>query len=134
MLTKLLIFTIASLTLVLQLNTCAQRKKDEKVEWGGPNKTTHLVVFFKKDASYEQIEDFNKNVLSKPHPQGNGYYMKDGIAFLFRLHEGSYEGVGINFSTDATPEQREQLKKTIQESPIIYKVYENAVPSEADVR
>jgi hypothetical protein len=82
---KLFIAAIVSLILGLQLSTCDQRKKEKIIEWGGPDKTTHLVIFFKKDSSYEQIEDFNKNVLSRPHPQGKGYYMLEGIAFSVSL-------------------------------------------------
>jgi hypothetical protein len=124
-----LILSAVLLALCFQTASCTNQSENKMVELGGPNKATELVVFFKKDATHEQIEDFNNKVLSKPHPQGRGYYMLDGIAFQFSLIEAGYKGMGINFSTDATPELKEQLKRSIQQSPIVYKVYENVVPS-----
>ena len=125
-----LILSAVLLALCFQITSCTRQTEKEAVVLGGPDKATELVVFFKKDATLEQIDDFNNKVLSKPNPQGKGYYMLDGIAFQFSLIEDGYKGMGINFSTDATPELKEQLKKSIQQSPIVYKVYENVVPSE----
>jgi hypothetical protein len=60
-----------------------------------------------------------------------GHAHQDGIADLMlgRIID-DYDGGVINFSKNATLEQREKLKKTIEESPIVYKVYEHVVPSE----
>jgi hypothetical protein len=119
------------LVLCLQTISCYQQS-DKLIEMGGPSKNTNLVVFFNKGVSHEQIKTFYDDILSKPSPYGKntGYDLQDGMASRFRLLNGNYEGVGINFSTDVTPEQRERLKKNIRESPIVYKVYENVVPSE----
>lgn len=125
-----LILSAALLAICFQITSCTKPAENKVVEGGGPNKATALVVFFKKDATYEQIEEFNNKVLSKPDPQGKGYSMLDGVDFQFSVVEAGYKGMGINFSNDATPEQKEQLKKSIQQSPIVYKVYENVVPSE----
>ena len=98
---------------------------------GGPDKNTNIVLFFKKDASREQIKEFHDKVLSKPSPYGEntGLALPDGVAGDFRILKKGYEGVGINFSTDATVEQRERLNR-IKESSIVYKFYENRIPSE----
>jgi len=125
-----LILSAALLALCFQVTSCTNQTEKQVVKWGGPDKATALLFFFKKDTTHEQIEDFNNKLLSEPHPQGKGYYMLAGIAYQFSLKEAGYEGMGINFSTDATPELIEQLKNNIQESPIVYKVYENIVPSE----
>ena len=124
-----LILSAALFALCFQTASCTYQTEKKAVVLGGPDKATELVVFFKKDATLEQIDDFNNKVLSKPNPQGKGYYMLDGIAYQFSLVEAGYKGMGINFSPDATPELKEQLKKSIQQSPIVYKVYENVVPS-----
>ena len=95
----------------------------------GPNDPTDLVFFYKKDATYEQKELFQNTVIHKPHPEGRGFDLQDGVIDLFIVRNSSYEGYGINFSKNATPEQREKLKKAIEGSPIVYKVYENVVPN-----
>jgi hypothetical protein len=126
------LFLLVLLVLSFQVNACSYHSDDKWIEEGGPTKNTNLVLFFKKDTTHEQIEAFKDTVLSKPSPYGpnTGHDLPDGVASDFRLLNCSYEGVGVNFSTDATPEQKEQLKKAIRESPIIYKIYENVVPSE----
>lgn len=130
MLCKRFFFAFLSLTLVSQLGACVQKGAEGRVEWGGPDKVTNLVILFKKNVTHEQIEDFKEKVLSKPHPEGRGLDMQDGVAFQFRLQAAGYEGIGVNFSTDATLEQRERLKKKIRESQTIYKVLENVAPSD----
>jgi hypothetical protein len=43
-----------------------------------------------------------------------------------------HEGVAINFFTNATEAQREQLKSNINASPVVFKALENVAP--ADVK
>lgn len=96
----------------------------------GPEDRNDLVFFYRKDATYEQKELFQNAVLHKPVPNGKGYYLQDGVIDLFIVRNSDYEGYVINFSKAATQEQREQLKKVIKESAIVYRVYENIVPNE----
>jgi hypothetical protein len=56
--------------------------------------------------------------------------MLDEVTYQFSVVENGYKGMGINFSTEATSELKERLKKSMRESPIVHKVYENVVPSE----
>ncbi len=114
-----------------QINSCDLGKKssDDKIKFG-PDKFTSLAVFFKKESTRKQIESFYNDVISVPHPEGRGYYLPDGVVLQYQIRNGDYEGVGITFSTKATPAQREKLKRAIEESPIVYKVYENVVPNE----
>jgi hypothetical protein len=96
----------------------------------GPDKFTSLAVFFKKEATREQIETFYKDVISVSRPDLRGQELPEGVALRYQIRNGDYEGVGITFSKDATSEQREQLKRAVESSPIVYKIYENVVPNE----
>ena len=49
---------------------------------------------------------------------------------LLSIRNSDFEDYAINFSKDATPEQRKRLKKAIEVSPIVYRVYEDIVPNE----
>ena len=118
------------LALCFQATSCTHRPAEKWVKMTGPNDPVSLVFFFKKGTTYEQKESFDKTVITYPHPKGKGYYLQDGIAGRFNVVNSGYEGYAIQFSTDATHEQRERLKKNIRESPIVYKVYENVAPSE----
>jgi hypothetical protein len=114
-----------------QINSCSQ-SNDKWVDMGGPNRKTSLVAFFKKGTSHDQISKFKETVLSKPSPYGpnTGRDLPDGVAEDFLVRNCSYEGVGINFSTAATGEQRGLLRKRMRESEIVLKVYEDVIPSE----
>ena len=122
------IFFLMISSLVFQLNSC-RKSSDDETKFG-PNEPTSLVIFFNKETNREQIESFYRDVISVRRPNLKGYDLPDGVALQYQIRNGDYEGVGITFSTDATLEQREKLKKAIKESPIVYKVYENAVPNE----
>ncbi len=125
------VFFLTVSLLGFQSDACNTSKKssDEMIKFG-PDKFTSLVVFFKKEATREQIETFYNNVVSVSRPDLKGHDLPEGVALQYQVKNGEYEGVGITFSTDATPEQREKLKKAIESSPIVYKVYENVVPKE----
>lgn len=123
--TIFLIFFIVSL-FGFQLNSCSSN--DEMIEFG-PNNVTNLVVFFNKYTDRKQIENFYKDVISVSRSDGRGHNLPKGVALQYQIKKGDYEGVGINFSNDATLEQREKLKKAVENSPIVYKVYVNIVPS-----
>ena len=110
---------LSIMTIGLYLGACHQRQRDEWVEWGGPNRPTSLVIFFNRGTSREEINAFWQNVLQIEEYK---------IAFIFRVLNNGYEGVGVNFSTEATPDQRERLKRSVEDSQIVYRVYENVVP------
>lgn len=126
-------FTIALLISFFgfQMNSCSPiNNSNNEMIHTGPDKFTSLVVFFKKEATREEIENFYNHVISVPRPDRRGRNLPDGVALQYLVRNGDHEGVGMTFSTEATPEQREKLKKAIEESPIVYKVYENVVPNE----
>lgn len=126
---KTLFILLAILLLGVQLNSCSGKNSSNEITPFGPNELTGLVIFFKKGTTREQIETFYEDVVSVPRPD-KGYDLPDGVALRYSIRNGDYEGVGITFSTDATPEQREKLKQAIKGSPVVYKVYENVVPNE----
>lgn len=125
---RLAIFTIIC-GFLFQLLSCGY-PETPMIKLKGPEDKNDLVFFYRRDATYEQKELFQNTVIHKLDPNGRGYYLHDGVIDLFLVRNSDYEGYAINFSKDATPEQREQLKKAIESSPIVYRVYENVVPNE----
>ncbi len=97
----------------------------------GPEVKASLVIYFKVGVADEQIDDFWHNVLSRPHPQGRGYYHRTGVSETMRLLPvQGHEGIAITFSEDATQGQRYEVKQDINSSPIVYKVLENVAPND----
>jgi hypothetical protein len=124
---KLAIFTIICALLFQQLS-CGY-PETPIIRLKGPGDENDLVFFYRRDATYEQKELFQNTVIHKLDPN-RGYRLQDGVIDLFLVRNSDYEGYAINFSKDATLEQREQLKRAIESSPIVYKVFENVVPNE----
>lgn len=119
---KLLLFLpVLFLALIFQTSSCRQQPNDEQVSLGGANHKTNLVILFKKGTSREEISEFWQKVLD---------IEKYNLALQFQVVHGDYEGVGVSYSTETTLEQREQLKSKVDQSPIVYKVFEDVAPSE----
>lgn len=133
---KMIFRPILTLTLFLLLGLftwpCSRDK--EKMIPLGPDVKASLVIYFKKGVSDDQIDHFVKTVLSKPDPQGRGYYSKDGVRDILIVYPPvqDHEGYAVTFFPDATQAQRDELKAAVNASPIVYKVLENVAP--ADVK
>jgi hypothetical protein len=99
----------------------------------GPEVKASLVIYFKPGITNQQVEDFWHEVLSKPDPQGRGYYHRAGVGDISRIKSvQGHEGVSMSFSPNATDEERKEVERDIRSSPIVYKVLENVAP--ADVK
>ena|SRR5437867_8629338 len=113
--------------LALSLSAC--NRADERMYPIGPDVTADLIVYFKTDATHDQIEGFWQNVLSYPDPNGRGYYHRPGVGMLGRTPaiEG-HEGIAINFFSNATDRERADLRHGIDASPFVFSVLENVAP------
>jgi len=125
----IVVFAIAFI-FILQIS-CNQRNKaeDTMIEMS-PDVNGNLVVFFKKETTSDEIFEFARTVVGIPNPNNNtGHASLPGMMTKVRIIVNGYEGESINFKPNATEEQRAFVKKRVLESPIVYKVYENVVPS-----
>ena len=104
--------------------------KHEKMVPIGPEVQASLVVYFKHGTTHDQIEYFWQNVLSSPDPNGRGHWPREGIGMIGREKavEG-HEGVSVSFRGNATEAQREQIKRAVSASSIVFKVLENVAPA-----
>ena len=95
----------------------------------GPNDKVELVFFYKKGTTYEAKRFFEDNIVHKPNLDGKGHALQEGVTGLFSIRNSDFEGFAIEFSPQAS-EERQKLKKAIEQSPIVYKVYEDVVPNQ----
>jgi len=124
-----LILQIILIAICFQLTSCGY-PESPMVRHNGPDDKVGLVFFYKKGIGYEEKQLFENNVLHTPHPEGRGYYLQEGISGVFLVRNSGYEGYAVEFYPNATPEQHEKLRKAIEESKIVYRIYENVVPNE----
>lgn len=112
---------------------CPFNKREEKMEPIGPGVRADLLIYFKTEVTDAETNLFYKDVLSRPSPDGRGYSNPPGVRTILRLSEvQGHEGVAVTFFPAATREQRENLKRSVQSSSLVYKILENVAP--ADVK
>ena len=126
---KLILIAVFIFFALVQSQSCS--KQGEVKEIFNVDSKAELLFFFKKESSKEARNYFYENMLNKPVQ--SGYLPRDGVQALFGVDRNGYEGFGITFRSDATKEQREDIKKRLGESPIVYKVFENVLPKEVDL-
>lgn len=121
---------LGSLKTLSFLGKVRYEHEDRMIEIGS-DMPKGLIIVFKKQTSQEQIEQFNREILSKPHPEGKGEYSADGTCVFTRPPEiQGYDIVQIRFCPDSTDEQQAQLKANVLASPFVYKVFDDVKPSE----
>jgi hypothetical protein len=124
------IFVVALLASMF-LSACARPDNDEMVRIG-PDVRASMVIYYKAGVNEDQINDFLQNVLGRPHPEGRGHYLRDGIVMSLRVYPAveGHEATAITFSDRATQAQRDEIKRDVVSNPIVYKVLENEIPAE----
>ena len=116
---------------ILALFTTTRCGKDERMYPIGPGVKANLVVYFKVEVTDVQIDSFFHEALTSPNPEGHGYNHKGGVASILRLERvQDHKAIAITFFENATESQREEVRSSIQKSPIVFKVLENVVPAE----
>jgi len=121
----------ASLLLALTLVVASCGRDSGKMVPLLPNGVANLVIIYKKDVTDEQIEYFLNNVLAHPRADGRGYESLSAIGLRARERDMlGYNATVIAYHSYATSGQREEVKRAALSSPIVYKIFEDVVPSQ----
>jgi hypothetical protein len=87
------------------------------------------LIYFKKETREEDVMRFWDIVLSTPDPRG-GFQLLPGISGV--MVNDSVQGnqsLRVDFWSSATPAQRAEVKARVLESPLVYKILEDTIPS-----
>ena len=108
---------------------CNPSRPGNEMRRVGPDVQADLLIYFNGDASHDEIDAFDKAVLSKPDPEGRGYDLAPGIGMLLAIGpvEG-HKGYAITFFPNATRDQREELMRAVRQSRVVYKILEKKAP------
>lgn len=132
--TRLSVIRILIVVLAVSSASCFRQDSGPMIPWKGMGDSNDVVFIFKNNATRDEITAFSNTVLHKPNIPGYGMAHQDGIGDLMvGGMPGAREGGCVNFSRNATAEQKAKLIDAIRASPVVYKVYENAVPDEVGV-
>src|ERR1043166_2726367 len=110
--------------------SCGTTSDDEWHHIKGPDDMHSLVLFFNKGVSSDEISGFVMNVLETPRSDGRGSDHAAGESELTYINHSGYEGYAIDFSRNATLEQRADLKSRIAASPVVFELFEYAGPNQ----
>jgi hypothetical protein len=124
-----LIFFILSVFVLTSISACQQKVVDEWVKMN-PDQKVDILFYFKKDTKNDDVNYFLNNVIGTPREDGRGYSSMEGSQAMFLVRTQDFEGYAIKLFESAKPEERENILKAINSSPLIYKVFENVVPNE----
>ena len=121
--------TLLATSLLSLLSVGCPFSTSDNVQPVGPTVKADLLIYFTRGISQNEINGFSKEVLSRPDPEGRGYDLPPGVRTFLRLREfEGHDGIAITFFPNATDEQRQNLKRSIKASPIVYRVLENTAP------
>jgi hypothetical protein len=123
---KVLLLFIFLVCVSLSCLSCSKQAAVEKIF--DNNDKVELLFFFTKDSTPESRDTFYANELNRP--VSGGYLPREGVQATFGVYQNGYEGFGFRFRDDATQEQRESVKNVLLRSSLVYKVYENVIPTQ----
>ncbi len=95
-----------------------------------PDERSAMVFLFKRGITIGQQTQFLDNVLSSKLEGNRGTWPLPGMSSTFRIQVEDYDGYAIDFQKYSTPEQKAVVKEKLEQSPLIYKVYENTRPDQ----
>lgn len=117
--------SILTILLVALLSGCQKKINDEMIRTS-PELKVPIVFYFKKGTTREQINNFSDTVISYPHP-GGGHSLFKGIRGVFLVGNQDYSGYALDRIDE---DERQNILRAINSSPLIYKVFENVIPKE----
>jgi len=95
----------------------------------GPDVRADLVIFFKVDATHDQIESFWEQTLSTKSEKG--HWPRPGVRDIMALVAvQGHEAIAVTFFANATEAERDDIKTGVKSSPLVYKVMEDVVPQD----
>ena len=108
------------------LNSCDRPEMEMRPI--GPDVKADLVVFFKKDATHDQIKSFVEETIS--NRTDRGYDSLPGMRTTMLVSFDGHQGYAITFFPNATDAERKYVRSRIDTSPIVFKVMENVAPDD----
>lgn len=95
--------------------------------YSGPDQNVPIVFYFKKGTSNSEVNYFLDNVIGYQRTDRRGTEFLKGIGGRFLVRAQDYEGYALDRLDE---NERGNILKAINSSPLIYKVFENVIPKE----
>jgi hypothetical protein len=96
----------------------------------GPDTKHDLVIFFKREATHDQIENFYSDVLSYSTWCGNRDTLPAIKEYLRIFPVDGYEAIALKLFPSETQAERDTVKSKVRASPLVHKVIEDVTPQD----
>ena len=96
----------------------------------GPDTKHNLVIFFNRDATHDQIENFHDEELSYYTWCGNRDTLPAIKEYLRIFPVDGYEAVALKLFSNATQAERDTVKSKVRASALVHKVFEDVAPQD----
>jgi len=93
----------------------------------GPDVPASLVVVFQSSSSNSDISSFVDSVIGTPRPSG-GHTHLPGLGSVAKISVGTHDAYALQFMPDATSQQKDEIRRRIAASPIVWRTFENIAP------
>jgi hypothetical protein len=117
---------IALLSLALVFVGCYSTGPEVPI---GPDTKHDLVIFFKRDATHDQIENFYTGDLSYSWC-GDRYPLPAISEYLRLFPVDGYEAIALKFFRNASQADRDTVKSRVRASALVHKVFQDVVPQD----
>lgn len=95
----------------------------------GPDVSADIVYLFKENVSWDEILEFERSVVGTPQESPTRFMSHPSIMSMVAVRVRGHESHAVNFKPRATDDEKADYKRRVIESPLIYAVYENVIPS-----
>jgi hypothetical protein len=94
------------------------------------------VVYYKSGVTNAQMESFQQAVLDQPRADGKGSDLMPGITYFWKLGPSQahgHDGFAIGISPSMPKINRDRLRASLAQSPLVFDVYHDIAPGEVPV-
>lgn len=99
----------------------------------GPDVSADVAYLFKQDVKWDEILEFERSVLGKPQASRTSFQSHPSTMSMVTVTVRGHESHAVIFKPTATDDEKADFKRRVIESPLIYAVYENVIPSRITV-
>ena len=109
---------------------------NQQMQMFGPEVRAGEVVYYNLGVADAEIESFQQESLYQARADGRGFDFKPGITYFLRLTPSQahgHDGFAIGLSQSLPQKSREQLRSSLGESPLVFRVYHDTAPKDIPV-
>jgi hypothetical protein len=106
---------------------------NQPMQTSGPAVRAGEVVYYNVGVTDAQMESFQRASLYRSRADGQGFDFKPGITYFLHLSPSQahgHDGFAIGISPSLPQNSRDQLRSTLAQSPLVFRVFHDTAPKD----